>query len=68
MEEMKATIADLQHQLKSCQSERDLLAIMLTDAERENKNAQPAVASSKANSGADPKDTGRWKKILKGKA
>lgn len=76
IEEMKATIADLQHQLKSCQSERDLLAIMLTEAERENRNAQtsqPAAhAAGKASTGKPTSETAKdsgsgWKKILKGK-
>lgn len=75
MDEMKATIADLQHQLKSTQSERDLLAIMLTEAEREGKSGQQQHQQATAASGggaAAPvgnttKDSGRWKKILKGR-
>lgn len=73
IDEMKAAIADLQHQLKSTQSERDLLAIMLTEAEREGKSVQQqqqATALSGGPSGPTTnttKDSGRWKKILKGK-
>ena len=61
-DELKATIAELQHQLKTSQSDRDLLAIMLTEAE--------AVARTngggKLESGGK-KDTSNWTKILKGK-
>lgn len=59
-DELKASIAELQHQLKSSQSDRDLLAIMLTEAE----------AVARANGGkldSGKKDTSNWTKILKGK-
>lgn len=57
VEELKTQIADIQHQLKTCQSERDLLAIMLTEAE--NAARQP---------GKDTKDDkSNWIKYLKGK-
>jgi hypothetical protein len=56
VEELKNQILDLQHQLKTCQSERDLLAIMLTEAE----NAQ---RSGKDTGGKDA----NWLKHLKGK-
>jgi chromosome segregation ATPase len=56
-EELKAQIADLQHQLKTCQSERDLLAIMLTEAENAARQG-----------GRDSKNTdNNWIKYLKGK-
>lgn len=47
MEEMRATVTDLQHQLKTCQSERDLLAAMLTEAERESKQGPGASLQKK---------------------
>ncbi|MBY0357340.1 MAG: hypothetical protein K2W82_05000 [Candidatus Obscuribacterales bacterium] len=63
-EEMKTNIAELQHQLKNSQADRDLLAIMLTDAENavrdESRSSSPNNRVSKEN----PKD---WKNILKGK-
>src|SRR5437870_3212907 len=34
VEDLKSVISDVQHQLKTCQSERDLLAVMLTEAEQ----------------------------------
>lgn len=36
-EELRSTIIELQHQVKTSQSERDLLAIMLTEAEAQAK-------------------------------
>lgn len=70
-EELKSVIADLQHQLKTCQSERDLLAAMLTEAEnaaRRTRRAEidpeaqpypPPARESQASSG--------WLARLKGK-
>jgi chromosome segregation ATPase len=59
-DELKASIAELQHQLKTSQSDRDLLAIMLTEAE-----AAARAHGGKLESGK--KDTASWAKILKGK-
>lgn len=58
VEELKTQIADTQHQLKTCQSERDLLAIMLTEAENAARQG-----------GREPKDgqQSNWIKYLKGK-
>jgi hypothetical protein len=58
IEELKTGIADLQHQLKTCQSERDLLAIMLTEAEN---------AAKQGGKGDAGKDSASWMKYLKGK-
>ena len=58
-EELKAQMADIQHQLKTCQSERDLLAIMLTEAEN--------AARQGGGGRQDPKESGNWLKHLKGK-
>jgi chromosome segregation ATPase len=59
VEELKAQIADLQHQLKTCQSERDLLAIMLTEAENANRQGGKDTGPGKEGS--------NWLKHLKGK-
>jgi hypothetical protein len=63
-EEFKGVIAELQHQLKTSQSDRDLLAIMLTEAE--NVARQTTSGKMEATSGGK-KDTGNWTKYLKGK-
>ncbi|MBX9686515.1 MAG: hypothetical protein K2X27_07420 [Candidatus Obscuribacterales bacterium] len=63
-EELKANIIELQHQLKTSQSDRDLLAIMLTEAENAARN--PANTGSKMEAASSKKDT-NWTKILKGK-
>lgn len=60
-EELKTQIADVVHQLKTCQSERDLLAIMLTEAEN-------AARQTGGMSKPDSKDqAANWIKYLKGK-
>lgn len=44
VEDLKTVIADVQHQLKTCQQERDLLAVMLTEAEalaRQSRRGEP---------------------------
>src|SRR5262249_4668280 len=61
VEELKAQIADIQHQLKTCQSERDLLAIMLTEAENANRQNGSGTAASVKDSNSN------WIKYLKGK-
>jgi hypothetical protein len=58
VEELKAQVADIQHQLKTCQSERDLLAIMLTEAE---------AAARQGSKGETKETTQNWIKYLKGK-
>lgn len=64
-EEFKNVIAELQHQLKTSQSERDLLAIMLTEAEAAAK--QTTGGKIEPNSGTGKKNTDNWTKYLKGK-
>lgn len=59
VEELKTQIADIQHQLKTCQSERDLLAIMLTEAE--NAARQGGTRDTKGDGQSN------WIKYLKGK-
>lgn len=61
-EEFRAVIAELQHQLKTSQADRDLLAIMLTEAE----NSARQTGSGKMDASTGKKDT-NWTKILKGK-
>lgn len=59
-EDLKAAIIDVQEQLKRCQSERDILAVMLTEAESAVKQGGRGETS--------PKDTQtNWIKYLKGK-
>ena len=60
-EELRTQISDVQHQLKTCQQERDLLAIMLTEAE----NAARQGNSAAARDHKDPQTN--WIKYLKGK-
>lgn len=57
-EELKALINDIQHQLKTCQSERDLLAIMLTEAENAARKGGPVESKDSQSN---------WIKYLKGK-
>jgi hypothetical protein len=64
-EEFKAVLAELQHQLKTSQSERDLLAIMLTEAE--NAAKQTTSGKMEPTTGTGKKDTANWTKYLKGK-
>jgi hypothetical protein len=60
VEELRTQISDVMHQLKTVQSERDLLAIMLTEAE--------AAARQAGTVKTDNKDTAsNWMKYLKGK-
>lgn len=56
-EEFKAAVAELQHQLKTREQERDLLAVMLNEAE----NAQRRAEAEPANSGKEGW-LGRFKK------
>jgi len=60
-EELKTQIADVMHQLKTCQSERDLLAIMLTEAENAAKTTGTNTSRSEAT------QTSNWINRLKGK-
>jgi hypothetical protein len=61
VEDMRNQIADVQHQLKTCQSERDLLAIMLTEAEN-------AMRQNSGGTGrTDTTQTQNWINRLKGK-
>lgn len=61
-EELKASITEIQHQLKNSQTDRDLLAMMLTEAENAMRD-DPRQSVSR-NSKENVKD---WKNILKGK-
>lgn len=65
-DELKAGIIELQHQLKSSQSDRDLLAIMLTEAENSAKQVSGGKVDTASGSTGSKKDT-NWTKILKGK-
>ncbi len=76
VEDLKTVIGDLQHQLKTCQSERDLLAVMLTDAEQAARQVKRADSLSRAPGAptqelyqpvqAETQKAG-WMKYLKGK-
>jgi predicted nuclease with TOPRIM domain len=62
VDELRSTISELQHQIKNSNSERDLLAIMLTEAEAQAKS------NSKIEISGNSKDTkpNNWP-FLKGK-
>jgi len=62
-EELKTSLTDLQHQLKTRESERDLLAVMLNEAESGRRRAE----NHDAGQGKDQKDTG-WLRHFKGKS
>ena len=67
VEDLKAIINDLQHQLKTCQQERDLLAVMLTEAEAKAKGqgrGQGADSNTDQQAGGEQ---GGWLPFLKGK-
>lgn len=74
-EDLKTVIGDIQHQLKTCQSERDLLAVMLTDAEnaarqtRRQTTEHPGKVSGAQDIYQGQTDTQKagWMKYLKGK-
>lgn len=53
-EELRSTIIELQHQVKTSQSERDLLAIMLTEAEAQAKQTTRGDTVSKEKPGNWP--------------
>lgn len=58
-EELRTAVTDLQHQLKTRESERDLLAVMLNEAENDRRRAE--------NQDATGKDAG-WLRHFKGKS
>lgn len=62
VEELRAVVADLQQQLKMRESERDLLAVMLNEAENAQRRAEESSAVSKD----APTNTG-WLRPFKGK-
>jgi len=74
-EDLKTVIGDVQHQLKTCQSERDLLAVMLTDAENAARQVRRGDTPGKVSGTqelyqpgqADTQKAGWMKNILKSK-
>ena len=58
MEELKTQVQDVLHQLKTCQQERDLLAIMLTEAENQARQGSKDATKDQQ---------GNWMKHFKGK-
>lgn len=72
VDDLKSVIADLQHQLKTCQSERDLLAVMLTEAENAARQMRRSDTGSDTQAyPAGTKETGQhsagWLGRLKGR-
>lgn len=63
VEDLKATVSDLQHQLKTRESERDLLAVMLNEVE----NAKRKAAEGSATKDASSSGSGWLFKHFKGK-
>lgn len=59
-EELRTAVTDLQHQLKTRESERDLLAVMLNEAENDRRRAENQDATG-------GKDAG-WLRHFKGKS
>jgi chromosome segregation ATPase len=62
VEELGGSVTELQHQFKNAQSERDLLAVMLNEAENAQRRQQAYDESSTA-----AKDTPGWLRAFKGK-
>jgi len=62
VEELGASVVELQHQFKNAQSERDLLAVMLNEAENAQRRQQAYDESSTA-----ARDTPGWLRAFKGK-
>lgn len=63
VEELRAAATELQHQLKTRESERDLLAVMLNEAENAQRRQQADDQYQQA-----AKDTPGWLKAFKGKS
>src|SRR6202789_750159 len=61
VEELGASVVDLQHQFKNAQAERDLLAVMLNEAENAQRRQQASDDSNAA------RDTPGWLRAFKGK-
>jgi len=59
-EELRTAVTDLQHQLKTRESERDLLAVMLNEAENDRRRAE--------NHEITQKDGAGWLRHFKGKS
>lgn len=64
VEELKTALTDLQHQLKTRESERDLLAAMLSEAE----NAQRHISDSQEQPVVEEQHTAGWLRHFKGKS
>lgn len=67
VEDLKAIINDLQHQLKTCQQERDLLAVMLTEAEAKAKGQAGPQQGLSEGGQTEGGSEGGWLPFLKGK-
>jgi hypothetical protein len=63
VEELRASVIDLGHQLKTRESERDLLAVMLNEAENAQRRQQAEDTYQQVS-----KDTPGWLKAFKGKS
>ncbi|MBX9950856.1 MAG: hypothetical protein K2Y39_16920, partial [Candidatus Obscuribacterales bacterium] len=63
-EELKAVVQDLQHQLKTREQERDLLAVMLNEAENNQRRLEAVIGEITAHMNAKEKEgwLGRFKK------
>lgn len=63
VEELRSSVVELGHQLKTREQERDLLAVMLNEAENVQRRQQAQETIVEAN-----KDTPGWLKAFKGKS
>jgi hypothetical protein len=61
VEELGNSVVELQHQFKNAQAERDLLAVMLNEAENAQRRQQ-------ANEDSSARDTPGWLRAFKGKS
>jgi chromosome segregation ATPase len=66
-EELRAAVTELGHQLKTREAERDLLAVMLNEAENAQRRQQADDSYGQQQQGAKG-DTPGWLKAFKGKS
>ncbi len=67
-EELRATVVELGHQLKTREAERDLLAVMLNEAENAQRRQQADDSYGQHQQPAAKGDTPGWLKAFKGKS
>ncbi|HMP54282.1 MAG TPA: hypothetical protein PKD05_22245, partial [Candidatus Melainabacteria bacterium] len=68
VDELKSMVVDLQHQLKQRESERDLLAVMLTEKEQQHHHQSAASTSGTFEAAEKDKPLGWLNPFGKGKS